>query len=133
MTKAIIYVRSATRNREQIRQQQALCREYLAERDLTEAGTFTDTGHPQEGLTNLLDAAADAAATEVVVTDLSRLGRKPLVSMQNFDALDEAGLTIHVAVGTLSGPMIDECTRDMAYLFAAEDTQRLHDEDDPAA
>lgn len=125
MTTAIIYLRSATGNREQIRQQEIYCREYLAERGLTEAGTITDTGHPQEGLTSLLDAAAKTAATEVVVTDLSRLGRKPLASMQNFDALDEAGLTIHVAAGTLSGPMVDECTRDMAYLFAAEDTQRL--------
>ena len=125
MTTAIIYLRSATGNREQIRQQEIYCREYLAERGLTEAGTITDTGHPQEGLTSLLDAAAKTAATEVVVTDLSRLGRKPLASMQNFDALDEAGLTIHVAAGTLSGPMGDECTRDMAYLFAAEDTQRL--------
>lgn len=125
MTKAIIYLRSATGNQEQIRQQQAHCREYLAERDLTEAGTITDTGHPQEGLTNLLEATTNAAATEVVVTDLARLGRKPLASMQNFEALDEAGLTIHVAAGTLSGPMVDQCTRDMAYLFAAEDTQRL--------
>lgn len=125
MTKAIIYLRSATGNDEQIRQQQAHCREYLTERDLTDAGTITDTGHPQEGLTNLLDAAANTGATEVVVTDLARLGRKPLASMQNFDALDQAGLTIHVASGTLSGPMVDECTRDMAYLFAAEDLQRL--------
>lgn len=125
MTKAIIYLRSATGNREQIRQQEIYCREYLAERDLTEAGTITDTGHPQEGLTNLLDAATRSAATEVVVTDLARLGRKPLASMQNFEALDQAGLTIHVAAGTLSGPMVDECTRDMAYLFAGEDVQRL--------
>ncbi|WP_165000975.1 recombinase family protein [Rothia uropygioeca] len=94
MTKAILYLRSATGNREQIQQQQAHCREYLAERGLTEAGTITDTGHPQEGFTNLLDTALKATATEVVVTDLSRLGRKPLASMKNFDALDRAGLTI---------------------------------------
>jgi DNA invertase Pin-like site-specific DNA recombinase len=133
MTKAIIYLRSATGNRKQTRQQEADCREYLRERDLTDACTITDTGHPQDGLAHLIDAATKTGATEVVVADLSRLGRKPPTSMQNFDALDDAGLTIHVASGALTGPVADECTRDMVYLFAAEDAQRLHGRREPGA
>lgn len=86
-TKAIIYLRSSTGNRDQIRRRETHCREYLDERDLTDAGTITDTGHPQEGLTNLLDPAAAAGTTEVVVSDLIRLGRKPLDSMRHFDIL----------------------------------------------
>ena len=132
MTNAIIYLRSATGNRKHLRRQEADCREYLRERDLADAGTVTDTGHPQDGLVNLIDAAAKAGATEIVVADLSRLGRKPLTSMQNFDALDEAGLTIHVAVGTLTGPVVDECTRDMMYLFASDDAERIHGRREPS-
>ena len=59
----------------------------------------------------------------MIVTDLSRLGRKPLAASRELQLRrpDDAGLTIHVANGTLSGPMADEGARDLAYLFAAED------------
>lgn len=77
MTKAIIYLRSATGNRDQVRQQAADCRAYLRERDLVDVGTVADTGRPQNGLTTLIDTAVKAGATEVVVTDISRLGRRP--------------------------------------------------------
>lgn len=138
MTKAIIYLRSATGNSAQVDAQRRSCRDYLAERDLHDAGVVTDNGHPAPGLPALLDAAASTGATEVVVSDLSRLGRRPLVNMRNFDALEEAGLTIHVADGTMSGPVLDECIRDMMYEFAAADAPRIHgddetDKDDPAS
>lgn len=125
MSKAVIYLRSATGNGQQTRRQEQFCREYLDERDLTDAGTVTDSGCSQPGLTRLLDAAARTGATEVVVTDLSRLGRTPLANMDNFDALEEAGLTIHVAGGIVSGPIVDACTRDMIYEFATVDARRL--------
>lgn len=126
MTKAVIYLRSATGNRDQVRQQEADCRAYLRERDLVDVGTVTDTSHPQDGLTTLIDTAVKAGATEVVVTDISRLGRRPLAATRNFDALDEAGLTLHAASGTLSGPVLDECTRDMMYKFTVADARRVH-------
>ncbi|OLT41335.1 hypothetical protein BJF85_23925 [Saccharomonospora sp. CUA-673] len=131
MTRALIYLRSATGNQAQTQRQEADCRAYLRERDLLDVGTVTDIAHPQDEFTTLIDTAAKTGATEVVVTDLSRLGRKSPAATRNFDALDDAGLTIHVANGTLSGSMADECTRDMAYLFAAEDAQRLHDDTEP--
>lgn len=46
MSTAIIYLRSATGNPEQIRQQVAYCRSYLRERDLAHVGTITEPGHP---------------------------------------------------------------------------------------
>lgn len=125
MSKAVVYLRSATGNQKQIARQRAHCRSYLRERDLAHVETITDFGHPTPGLSNLLDAAARTGATEVVVSELSRLGRTPLAYMNNFDAIEEAGLTIHVAGGTLSGPVSDECTRDMMYEFATIDAQRL--------
>lgn len=125
MTAAIIYLRSATGNPRQLCRQKRLCRDYLRERDLTEAGVITDHGLPAPGLTPLIDAAASNGATEVVVAELSRLGRTPLANMDNFDALEEAGLTIHVADGIISGPIVDACTRDMIYEFATVDAHRL--------
>ncbi|SIK10948.1 Resolvase, N terminal domain [Mycobacteroides abscessus subsp. abscessus] len=121
---AVIYLRSASGNREQTTWQEADCREYLRERDLTEAGVITDTGHPGPGLAKLLDAAANGEVTDVVVSDLSRLGRTPLAHMRTFDALNHAGVTIHVASGTLSGPVLDDCIRGMMYEFATVDAQR---------
>lgn len=125
MTAATIYLRSATGNPRRLRRQKQLCRDYLRERELTEAGVITDHGHPAPGLTPLIDAAASNGATEVVVADLSRLGRTPLANMDNFDVLEEAGLTIHVAGGIVSGAIVDACTRDMIYEFTTADAHRL--------
>lgn len=61
----------------------------------------------------------------MVVSDLSRLGRTPLAHMRTFNALNHAGVTIHVASGTLSGPVLDDCIRGMMYEFATVDAQRL--------
>lgn len=133
MRKAVIYLRSATGNGQQTRRQEQFCREYLDERDLTDAGTVTDSGRPQPDLTRLLDAAAQTGATEVVVADLFRLGSTPTGGMRNFDTLQAAGLTIHVAAGTLSGPVLDDCVRHMMFQFDAADPQLLDydcDEDD---
>ncbi|MBU8577652.1 hypothetical protein [Brevibacterium luteolum] len=44
MTKAILYLRSATGNREQTDRQEETCREYLQERGLFDPGTFTESG-----------------------------------------------------------------------------------------
>jgi len=122
MTKAIIYVRSATQNPAGLRRQETACRAYLRERDLVDAGTLAQTGRPDEQLLVLASAAVEVGATEVVVSDLTRLGRKPSIVREHLDALDQAGLTTHVADGTLSGPLGDECTQDMAVFFALEDT-----------
>lgn len=122
MTKAIIYVRSATQNPAGLRRQEADCRAYMRERDLADAGTLAQTGRPDEQLLALASAAGEVGAIEVVISDLARLGRKPSIVRDNLDALDQAGLTIHVADGTLSGPLGDECMQDTAIFFALEDT-----------
>lgn len=75
MTKAILYLRSATGHREQIDRHEEACREYLQDRGLFDAGTFTESRQPQGGLVDLIDMATKAGATEIVVADLSRLGR----------------------------------------------------------
>ncbi|EWT07160.1 hypothetical protein N864_10940 [Intrasporangium chromatireducens Q5-1] len=104
MTKAILYLRSATGSREQTDRQEDTYREYLQERGLFDAGTFTESGQPHDRLTDLIDTATKAGITEVVVADLSRLGSRPQASMRNLNALKGAGLTLHAATGTLSGP-----------------------------
>lgn len=131
MNKAVIYLRSATGNPAQVRRQDRLCCDYLAERDLTDAGVVTDHGHPAPGLTALLAAAASSGSTEIVVSDLSRLGRTPLTNIRNFDALEEAGLTIHVADGTMSGPVVDKGIRVMMCEFAAAEADRMHGDTEP--
>lgn len=131
MSKAIIYLRSATGNPEQIRQQEAYCRSYLRERDLAHAGTIIEAGHSQEGLTDVIDTASKNGATEIVVTDLSRLGRQPQVSMRNLDAFEAAGLTIHTASGTLDGPALYESIEAMMYQFAFDGDRHSHGDTKP--
>ena len=84
---------------------------------MTETGVITDTGHPGPRLAKLLDAAANGEVTDVFVSGLSCLGRTPLANMRTFDALDQAGVTIHVASATLSGPVLGDCIRDIIYEF----------------
>src|SRR5699024_10612343 len=76
-------------------------------------------GQPHVGLTDLIDTATKAGITEVVVADLSRLGGRPQASMRNLNALKGAGLTLHAATGTLSGPVLEECIAATMFEFAA--------------
>ena len=92
MTKAIIYVRSAPQNPAGLHRKEADCREYVSERDLVYAETLAQTVRPDEQLLALISTAAEVGATEIIVTDLTRLGRKPSVVRQNLGALDHAGL-----------------------------------------
>lgn len=107
MSRAIIYARSAGSSAQQVQRQRKLCRSYLREVGLTEVGFVSEYGHPGTGLSAVVNTAASKGATEVVVCDLSRLDRIPLVNSKNSNLLDEAGLTIHVAAGTVSGPVFD--------------------------
>ncbi len=77
MTKAVLYLRSATGSEAQTNQQAEDCREYLHERGLTEDGVFTDAGHTGPGLAQLLDQAAKGEVTDVIVAEIWRLGRAP--------------------------------------------------------
>lgn len=61
--------------------------------------------------------------------DLSRLGRTPLVNLKNSNLLEEAGLTIHVAAGIVSGPVTDDDIRDKMLLFAETDLNTLYGDD----
>lgn len=128
MTKAIIYVRTAPQNPAGLCRQENNCREYLRERGLVHVAMLAQTGRPDEKLLALTSTVAEVEATEVIVSALRRLGRKPSFVSENLDALDHAGLTIHVADGTLTGPLGDECTQDMSTLFALEDTPRSEGE-----
>jgi len=61
----------------------------------------------------------------VVVADLSRLGGRPQASMRNLNALKGAGLTLHAATGTLSGPVLEECIAATMFEFAAADARHF--------
>lgn len=126
MDNAVIYARSAGNSEQQVQRQRKLCRSYLREVGLTEVGFVAEYGHPEPGLPAVVEAAASHGATEVVVCDLSRLGRTPLVNLKNSDALEAAGLTIHVAAGIVSGPVTDYDIRDKMLLFAETDLLTLY-------
>ncbi|MFX4273306.1 recombinase family protein [Pseudarthrobacter sp. J1738] len=129
MSNAIIYARSAGSSAQQVQQQRKLCRSYLREVGLTEVGFVSEYGHPGPGLSDVLSTAASNGATEVVVCDLSRLGRTPLANLKNSNLLEEAGLTIHVAAGIVSGPVTDDDIRDKMLLFAETDLNTLYGDD----
>lgn len=129
MDNAIIYARSAGSSEQQVKRQRKLCRSYLREVGLTEVGFVAEYGYPGPGLTEVVNAAASNGATEVVICDLSRLGRTPLVNLKNSSLLEEAGLTIHVAAGIVSGPVTDDDIRDKMLLFAETDLNTLYGDD----
>lgn len=136
MTQAIVYVRSATGSESQTNEQARDCREYLRERDLTVSDIVTDSGHPGPGFAQLLDRAAQGEVTDVVVSEIWRLGRTPLANLRNVEALDRAGVTVHVATGILTGPILDDCVRGSMYALSIADAERIDgddetDEDDP--
>lgn len=125
----MLYARSAGSSEQQVKRQRKLCRSYLREVGLTEVGFVAEYGHPGPGLSEVVSTAARNVATEVVVCDLSRLGRTPLVNLKNSAALEEAGLTIHVAAGIVSGPVTDDDIRDKMLLFAETDLRTLYGDD----
>ncbi|SMX77996.1 Resolvase, N terminal domain [Brevibacterium aurantiacum] len=129
MDNAIIYARSAGNSEQQVKRQRKLCRSYLREVGLTEVGFVAEYGHPGRGLSVVVNAAASKGATEVIICDLSRLGRTSLVNLKNSNLLEEAGLTIHVAAGIVSGPVTDDDIRDKMLLFAETDLNTLYGDD----
>jgi len=136
VTKAVLYLRSATDSEAQTNQQAEDCREYLHERGLTEDGVFTDAGHTGPGLAQLLDPAAKGEVTDVIVAEIWRLGRAPVANLRTGDALDRAGVTVHVATGILTGPVLDDCVRGSMYELSIADARRIDgdaetEKDDP--
>lgn len=128
MTRAIIYLRSATGNCAQTSRQEADCQDYLRERDLTEAGIYTDDGKSGPALAQLIAAATTAGITDVVVSELSRLGRERSINLSNFEALDDAGITVHAATGTITGPIGEYGIRDFLYTYleSGDDARQEH-------
>lgn len=51
------------------------------------------------------------------------------MNLKNSDALEAAGLTIHVAAGIVSGPVTDYDIRDKTLLFAESDLRTLYGAD----
>ncbi len=45
--------------------------------------------------------------------------------MRNLNALKGAGLTLHAATGTLSGPVLEECIAATMFEFAAADARHF--------
>ncbi|RCS79454.1 recombinase family protein [Brachybacterium alimentarium] len=131
MIRAVLYLRSATGSGAQTDRQLQDCPEYLRERDLTETGTFTDAGHPGPGFAWLLGQAAAGKVRDVVVADIWRLGRAPVANLRNVDALGQAGVTVHVASGILTGPILDDCGRGSTYAFGIADARRIDGDDEP--
>lgn len=125
MGSTIIYARSATDSPRRLRIQRKLCRSYLREIGLTETDFVAEHSHTESDLTALIEAAARSGITEVIISDLSRLRPDQDTIEQNLDTLEEAGLTVHVAAGTLSGPVSDDHRSGM-FLFAASDARALH-------
>lgn len=129
MTKAVIYLRSATANQEQTDRQEARCRGYLRERGLSATHSYRDYGHPGPALAELLDAASKGEVTDVAITSLDRLGRRFTENLDNFTALEQAGVTIHTAEGIITGPIGDDCARSFLYKFALAEAELVTDED----
>lgn len=129
MTKAVIYLRSATANQEQTDRQEASCRSYLRERGLRASRTFRDDGHPGPALAQLLDAAANGEVTDVAIAGLDRLGRRFTENLDNVTALELAGVTIHTAAGIIAGPISDSCVRSMLYKIALVEAELVTDDD----
>lgn len=128
MTKAVIYLRSATASREQTGRQEARCRAYLRERGLTATRAYRDDGHPGPALTELLDAASKGEITDVAIASLDRLGRRFTQNLDNFTSLEQAGVTIHTADGIITGPLSDDCVRSFLYTFALPEAELVTDD-----
>lgn len=128
MSKIVIYARSASENPMHIRQQERVCREYFEEIGATDAGSVTAYGRASTGIPQLIDCAAEHGAADIVVTDLARLGRNPDTVIEDCGLLDDAGLTVHVANGMLSGPITDHDLRYMMLKFTAFDADRTKHE-----
>ncbi|RAD03866.1 hypothetical protein DN549_32560, partial [Burkholderia multivorans] len=88
------------------------------------------------GLAQLLDPAAKGEVTDVIVAEIWRLGRAPVANLRTGDALDRAGVTVHVATGILTGPVLDDCVRGSMYELSIADARRIDgdaetEKDDP--
>lgn len=129
MTKAVIYLRSATGNQEQSDWQEADCRAYLRGHGLSATHTFRDDGHPGSALAELLDAASKGEVTDVAITSLDRLGRRFIENLDNFTSLEQAGVTIHTAEGIITGLIGDDCVRSFLYKFALAEAELVINDD----
>ena len=94
--KAVIYRYSAAENPTWLDQQEADCRRYADEHDLTVTAVFTDVGRSRYGLQGVLDAVEREDVTGLIVTDLARLGSKYADHVAVVQRLHDAGVDIHV-------------------------------------
>ncbi len=72
----------------------------------------------------------------MIVAEIWRLGRAPVANLRTGDALDRAGVTVHVATGILTGPVLDDCVRGSMYELSIADARRIDgdaetEKDDP--
>lgn len=93
----VIYGRSAVPNENWLAEQETVCREYAAEHGPTITGSYYDIGRTGDGLASVLDVAQQKSVSEVIVTDLARLGRQVDDHIATHQQLHDAGVTIHVA------------------------------------
>lgn len=87
--------------------------------------TERPTHFVRHALVQLLDQAAKGEFTDVIVAEIWRLGRAPVANLRTVDALDRAGVTVHVATGILTGPVLDDCVRGSMYELSIADARRI--------
>ncbi|RBP64265.1 resolvase-like protein [Brevibacterium sanguinis] len=94
--KTVLFRRSETENPTWLDDQEADCRRYAAEHDLTVTDTFFDIGRTGVGLDAVIDAADHDDVGVVIVTDLARLGSRITDQFAVVQRLHDAGVDIHV-------------------------------------
>lgn len=93
---AVTYRRSATENQGWLDDQEAGCRRYADEHGLTITRVFTDIGRSHAGIDHLIATAEEGGVTDLIVTDLARLGFRIADHLAVVQRLHDAGIDIHV-------------------------------------
>lgn len=102
--KAVTYRYSAAEEPTWMDQQEVDCRRYDDKHGLTVTEVFIDVGLSRHGLHHMLDAAAREDVTELIVTDLARLGSKYADHVTVVQQLHDDGVDIHVTKERTSAP-----------------------------
>src|SRR5699024_9413302 len=100
--KAVTYRRSVTENPDWLNRQEADCRHYAEEHELTITNVITDIGRSREGLHQVIETAKNGGITSVFVTDLARPATRLADHIAILQQLHDAGIGIH---GAKEGPV----------------------------
>lgn len=119
-----IYTRIAQPNRAAQSEQAEDCRRYAHDHRLTVDAAFHDAGRPRDGLAQMLDAAVQGQFTDLVVTNVARLGVVLSDNIHVLEQLDQAGITVHTVDGN-AVPSASEYAIKAMLAYAAADDERV--------